>query len=169
MGLWDHTSNLLPAAPGPVPHPPPPYRAESTPFSQRELDLLYSAAKAAVEQVKEPHSKTYAEVEGAIYTTMRRELAGTCLFPLFNRTKKSFTRYPSDKTRFVEKLVEDLMPLFIRSPETTDDLKDLRLLLAAMRQAQGHMEQTNREAERVAQKLLDVQKTLDPSGENNDE
>jgi len=134
------------------------------PFTQGELDLLYKAAEIAITQIKQPENKTEAEITGAIYTTMRRELAGSPVFPLFKKQKRNFQRRPSDQTRFVESLVEKLMPE-LEQDQDTIDIRELRLSLSSMRSAQSRMVVCDRDAERIVEKLLDVYKTLDPIGD----
>lgn len=139
------------------------------PFSQAELDDLYTAARTALSQVKRPQDLTREELDGAIYTNMRRELTNRDgLFPIFKGTRKKQSRYPSDKYHFILKLIEEMKMKHLNKDQNEQDLKDLRLSLSQMRDAQRALDKCNSDAERVAEKLLSVNKTLDPHGDEDE-
>lgn len=138
------------------------------PFTQEELGFLFGAVKESLEQVKSTDKRTRAELDGLIYTNLRRQLrthGPSSLFNLVKGKKKDIWR-GRERWFFLERMIDDMKTEHLKQNE--DSLKELRLALAGMDDANRQLKRINEEGEKVIEGVARIHKILNPLGGNED-
>lgn len=144
----------------------PGFQKEKTmknPFSQEQLDVLCPALTAAISNVRDVHRKTDRQIDGDIFTNTRRELQyhqEKSIARFFGRKYKNSLRYNHKEWELISFLIERIKVTHLETETNDSDLMNLRLHLSDMRDAECRMTRLESDAEKVVEKLITINRTL---------
>ncbi len=132
-------------------------------FTQQDLDILYPVVRDALAGVKDIDDKTTAQVDGELYTSIRRGLSNTPLYEICSGKRKNF-RFHAD-WKFIEEIIH-MMKKEFPTGGSTDPLREIRLSLAGMNDAKNKLKSVSERADKVIEKLARI---FDPEGEGDEQ
>jgi hypothetical protein len=128
-----------------------------------------TAVRNAVRDVKDPFSKSEAQIRGDIYTNLRRELVEYReLYSHVSRKRRRVWQH-SPVWRAINEIISDQRGVLMCPDENSKCIADLRKSLAEMNNAQKDLERINQRADEVVTRLLKINETLDPNGDEDEQ
>lgn len=143
-------------------------------LTSEELGTLFGAVKRSVEAIRQPSKKSYASIDGEIYTNLRREfscgvavtnmLGSDRLAKYFQgRRDKNYGGLSYATTGFIRDMVDNMKRQILDGRR--DRLDELNVLLAGMTNAVTMFKEVNSSGDLVIKEVAEINKLLNPSEE----
>lgn len=137
------------------------------PFTQEQMNTLIPAITQSIMEVKDMDTKTWNQINGDIFTNMRRNLkfAGNDLQDMFNVTRTTYNRHLTKKRRWVNKLIGEMQHKFMSqfqgsSDSRMDDLNELRMINANINAGVQELHELNDRADECMGQLVGIAENL---------
>jgi hypothetical protein len=146
-------------------------------LTQDDLLWLYAETRRAFSRVEDIGRKQPAEIDGEIFTTMRRAAAESgvsrAISGLFRGRKKHFAwrldaKISPKERSIIIAMYDQLRRRSLAEPQVPLDTNNLELILLALRADVREAEQIASESEKVRQGLDGIQAILDGKDEGDD-
>lgn len=138
------------------------------PFNQEEMGVLYGAVQEALQGIKTTEGKTKKEIEGDIYTNLRRALSCSKRpqEPLLQIVRGRKRMAHGDKWVFIQRMISDMKTDYLKDSENS--LAELRNAMAGIDNAVCKLTFINQEGEEVLKEIAKIDTILNPHGEKDE-